>query len=97
MHPLVRSGFTAAVADVVADARVAAAAGVAWDGPARGMGRDEAGRDGLGLGGDWVREEAGRDGAGAVGAGRVGSRCNEAAQGGVGPHGVVLTGQRVRG
>ena len=85
------------MAAVVADAFVAAAAGAAWDGPARGMGRDEAGRNGLGLGGDWVRDEVGCDGAGAVGAGRVWSRRNEAAQGGVGRHKVVLTGQRVSG
>ena len=48
---------------------VAAAAGAAWDGPARGMGRDEAGRAGLGLGGD-CRCGIGRDEAGGVRSGR---------------------------
>ena len=67
---------------------IAAAAGAAWDGPARGMGRDEAGRAGLGLGGGLqVRDRAGRGGRGAVGQACAGSRRAAAAQSGAGQHG----------
>ena len=62
---------------------VAAAAGAAWNGPARGMGPDEAGRAGRGLGAGWGgTRRAGRGRA----QGCAGSRRAAAAQSGAGQH-----------
>ena len=76
---------------------VAAAAGAAWNEPARGMwGRMRRGGLGGGYGGDWMREWAGRGGRGAVGRAWSGSRRAAAAQSGAGQHGAEV-GQKREG